>query len=1056
MPSCDLQGSPNTVRLRVTLASMFVVALCAAVLVPVTAVGATSQPAALDVSRYGGADRYATSLMVADAVAAHAGGTLDAVVMVSGRSWTDAVVAAPLAGSLGAPVLATPSGQLRPDAQAFLQQAGVSRVLIVGADNGSDGVGSGVESALTGMGIDIERVTRADQYATSIAVAERVGAPGDMGAFGRTAIIASGEVFADALVAGAFAARGRHPVLLTAPERLDGGVAAYLQEADVSHVVLMGGTSALSSVVESSVRALGVGVTRLAGATRYDTAVKAAEFVTGRYGGDCFTDRRVGLARARVPFDSFSAGPLLGRLCTPLLLSDPSSIPDDTAVYLDRIRRTASERADQIVDVRVFGGNAAVSSASIDAYVRSDPVEGSHSTARPDAACDVEVGNEPSGLLSGRYARKPAWSPDCTRIAYQDDEQAIWTANPDGSDPVQVTGGFTRGEEDDSHSWSPDGSKIAFSRYSGEFMHGEPVRHIFVVNADGTGEVQLTNATATDDAPSWSPDGRRIAFGRHNLATTPRQYSYNVRDEYIVVIDADGRNETALTRGGSIEQSPDWSPDGNYIAFASDSDLWVMRADASYPRPVSIVGSRAAGYSWSPDGRAIAYVSYRFLEGDRVEEAVRTTNLDGSAIGDVASYVGSLDSFTVVRSPDWSPDGQSILFERNSNQGTQARAFVAPVPEPRAAPIAHDCRPTAGPPGGVGFPQQSYVSSTVGRLRIALLFADFPDAQATHGTRAEAAMGNLEDLEAYLEAMSYGRLDVQLVPHHQWLTVSQPVDHYTIVIDQVSSTVVPEVIHLADPAFDFSDIDAVLTVLPSSHFFGGFASGFAEADGSTMGIAAANTWLKEEPTAPDSWGGVAVHELIHVLGLPDLYDYGIRGFSGVSTRLIQAPTGHEWRPVQVGRMGLSARYPARSGDPAIREHGEMLGWSRWQLGWLTASQFECVNTPEAVVKLAPLARPGTGTAVAAVPVSHDVIIVMESRRRIGYDNATGASVLVYTVDPTLRGGRRPIKFATDDGNGSLTQSPFLRVGESVRVAGRTITVTADDGDNHTVTIVKSG
>ena len=58
-------------------------------------------------------------------------------------------------------------------------------------------------------------------------------------------------------------------------------------------------------------------------ANRCATAVKAAELVAGRYsdaaGETCFTNQRIGLARARVPFDSFSAGPLLGRLCAPLL-----------------------------------------------------------------------------------------------------------------------------------------------------------------------------------------------------------------------------------------------------------------------------------------------------------------------------------------------------------------------------------------------------------------------------------------------------------------------------------------------------------------------------------------------------------------------------------------------------------------------------------------------------------------------------------------------------------------------------------------------------------------
>ena len=88
----------------------------------------------VSVIRYGGADRYETSLQVAEAVAAEAGGSLSSVVLVSGRRWTDAVVAAPVAGALGAPVLMTPPDEMRADALGFLQRVGVSSAVVVGPD----------------------------------------------------------------------------------------------------------------------------------------------------------------------------------------------------------------------------------------------------------------------------------------------------------------------------------------------------------------------------------------------------------------------------------------------------------------------------------------------------------------------------------------------------------------------------------------------------------------------------------------------------------------------------------------------------------------------------------------------------------------------------------------------------------------------------------------------------------------------------------------------------------------------------------------------------------
>ena len=137
-------------------------------MLPAAPASAVSNLSEIEVTRYGGADRYATSLRIAEAFADGAGGRLEQVVLVSGQQWTDAVVAAPLAGALEAPVLTTPSSELRSDAAAFLRRTGVSDALIVGADSDTDGVGPSVVTELEALGISVERVTRPDQYATSV------------------------------------------------------------------------------------------------------------------------------------------------------------------------------------------------------------------------------------------------------------------------------------------------------------------------------------------------------------------------------------------------------------------------------------------------------------------------------------------------------------------------------------------------------------------------------------------------------------------------------------------------------------------------------------------------------------------------------------------------------------------------------------------------------------------------------------------------------------------------------------------------------------------------
>ena len=193
----------------------------------------------------------------------------------------------------------------------------------------------------------------------------------------------------------------------------------------------------------------------------------------------------------------------------------------------------------------------------------------------------------------------PVWSPDGTKIAFVraaapgfPSVRQVWVMNADGSNQTNLSN--TNTTADENPAWSPDGTKIAFSRNNPPAPG--TVGDIWVMDANGANQTQLTfNFPFDTGQPDWSPDGAKIAFIRFSPALNYEVY----------VMNADGTNQVQLTNTPTGESIPRWSPDGTKIAFNTDRDgnteVYVMGPDGS--NPTNLTNNNAAldaVGSWQP------------------------------------------------------------------------------------------------------------------------------------------------------------------------------------------------------------------------------------------------------------------------------------------------------------------------------------------------------------------------------------------------------------------------------------------------------------------------
>ena len=662
-----LRQTPARRTRRRTVMALSAAALVASLL-PVS--GGPAGAAAVDVTsaRVFGATRYETAVEIAEEYNDELGGSrvgVDSVILASGADehFGYALVAPALARRLEAPLLLTAPDQLSPATSNFLHRNDVETVFVLG---GTETVSSATQRSIERIrDISVVRIMGADVYSTAVAVANRVGPragePGNYRSNGRTVLLATGEVFADALAAGPLAYRGEHPILLTPSDELHAEVARFFDRSDTEHVVILGGARAVGRSVEREILDEGLTVERLWGVDRYETAVKIAEELLGdRPPQSCFDGGELGLAYGRKAADAIASGPLLGELCAPLLLTELGELPESTRLFLES---DDYETGDVGGDLRItiFGGRSAVSPDAIaqaDAAATLDPIRAQLSATEgrchitvsfdePVLTRDVEnIRNyriEGDTLDSGQGNVDGGTGTTTTRativlsgsITPSDSSVPVGCAGPlIARDEVEVVGGVIGTEND----------RRTVRRVSASVRSDRSRPRVTLTALDGADVVYVDTNEPVEPGPEGDP---RLIFERSGEDEVTQTFAVgngSLRYEVFVPL------EDGLKAGDRVTLGDDEVED---LAGNLNREVTATaRRDSVAPRVARVIVTE-------PVGRNASYIGIdgRF-SGRRIDDAITIT---AKATGDAYGAIGNDWTLEIDLQSDWAASRASEI-----------------------------------------------------------------------------------------------------------------------------------------------------------------------------------------------------------------------------------------------------------------------------------------------------------------------------------------------------------------------------------------------------------
>ncbi len=279
-----------------------------------------------------------------------------------------------------------------------------------------------------------------------------------------------------------------------------------------------------------------------------------------------------------------------------------------------------------------------------------------------------------------------AWSPDGTRVvvnfpAAEDDygnviespDHGLFVVDSAGNELWRIT------LTGDSPSWSPDGMRIAYDDNDGVWRGDQGGFAVYTVNADGMGARMPIGEWRGGTGPVWSPNGTQIMF---RSPTGPFSAG-------LAVAGLDGGEAWLIDEYCEESQDPDdwypqcqyqtgvWSPNGQEIAYTYGDDIHVVHSDGSRTRRLVSGGEDP---NWSPDGQWMAYISTSSAEEASSDEPRQLWVVETA--GGMSEFVADIQPWSAFV---WSPDSTQLAYVAGS--GTSAGVIMVEAPTSNSSPV---------------------------------------------------------------------------------------------------------------------------------------------------------------------------------------------------------------------------------------------------------------------------------------------------------------------------------------------------------------------------------